>query len=340
MKRFLLLASAATVACLSSTASAEDFSLHLLPGVEVPITPPQEGQVYNPGVSLNTELLFALHPNFAIGPMVEGAYLPRATNTNENAGVLWQLGATARVQGNRTSHGDMSPWLEGNLSYARTGELNRPALGVRMGIDMFTDAPHVASTGPFIGYVHVFQTSQTDSPTVSLLDHRDYNSFQVGWSFNFDFPVRQIVKTHTRIFNRTKFVDIHDEAVAQAPAKPTTFTERVYFNWDSPVIRNWEETDKVDNLINQMVADPFMTVKVEGHASPDGNYQHNVVLAAKRTASVVKYLVDHGVDPTRLTSESFGPDHPFVANTNQEGKERNRRVQFDVSFNTTNSSAK
>jgi len=338
MKRFLLLAGAATIACLSSTARAENFSLHMLPGLEVPITPPQGTLVYNPGVSLNTELLFALSPNFALGPAVEGAYLPRSTNTNENAGVLWQLGVAARLQGNRSGDASVSPWLEGNLSYARTGELNRPSFGIRLGIDVFTDDAHVASNGPFVGYVHTFQTSQTDSPTVALLDGRDYNSFQVGWSVNFDFPVHQVVKTTTRTIKDERIVYVHDTQVQ--PAAPETFTERVYFNWDSAVIRNWEQADKVDALINKMTADPFMTVKVEGHASPDGNYQHNVALAAKRTASVVKYLVDHGVDASRLTSESFGPDRPFVANTNQEGKERNRRVEFDVSFNTTNSSVK
>jgi outer membrane protein OmpA-like peptidoglycan-associated protein len=329
-----LFAGAMSLTCFASNASAEDFSLKMLPALETPITRPQD-IVYNPGVSLNTELLFKLHPNFALGPTVEGAYLPREQNTNQNAGVLWQLGLTARLQGDRTSDTGVSPWIEGNISYARTGELNRPALGLRVGLDIFTDEAHVASSGPFLGYNHVIQTSQTDSQTVSLLDHRDYNSFQIGWSFNFDFPVKvkHVAVRHT--VHETQYVYVKVPVPAPAPEK-LSFHERVYFNWDSAVIRNWEESDKIDDLVKRMAEHPNMTVAVEGHASPDGNYNHNVVLAQHRTAAVVKYLVDHGVDASRITSESFGPDHPVNVGKVQESHERSRRVEFNVVFNTTN----
>jgi outer membrane protein OmpA-like peptidoglycan-associated protein len=333
MKLMSLFAGALTLTCFTSNAKAEDFSLKLQPGLEAPITSPQD-MVYNPGAMLNTELLFKLHPNFALGPQVEAAYLPRALNTNENAGVLWQLGLAARLQTDRSANTNGAAWIEGNFSYARTGELNRPALGIRAGLDWFTDDAHTASNGPWMGYQHVIQTSQTDSPTVPLLDHRDYNSFQMGWSFNFDFPtqVRRVAVRHT--VHETEYVYVK-VPVPSAPQK-LSFTERVYFNWDSPVIRNWEESDKIDALVAQMSEHPNMTLNVSGHASPDGNYQHNVQLAIKRTASVVKYLVDHGVDGSRITSESFGPDHPITVSNVQESHERSRRVEFTVVFSTTN----
>jgi outer membrane protein OmpA-like peptidoglycan-associated protein len=323
-----------SLACFTSTAHAEDFSLHMLPGVEVPLTAPQESPLYNPGVSLNTELLFAIDHNWALGPMVEGAYLPRATNTNQNAGVLWQVGVTARLQGDRTSDSNVSPWIEGNVSYSRTGELNRPSMGLRVGLDMFTDEAHVASNGPFVGYNHTFEASTNDSSTVATLDSRDYNSFQVGWSFNFDFPVK--TKTHYVAVRHTVKETTYVYVPTPSNPTPVSFTEKVYFNWDSAVIRNWEQADKIDALVQQMKDHPNMTVKIEGHASPDGNYQHNVVLATKRTASVVAYLTSHGVDASRLTSESFGPDHPVTVSKVQESHERSRRVEFTVVFTSNN----
>jgi len=333
-KLMSLFAGALTLTCFTSSAKAESFSLHLEPGIEAPITNKQLS-VYNPGATLNTELLFALHPNFVIGPAIQASYLSRMQNTNQNAGVLWQFGLAARLQGDRSSSDGVSPWLEGNLSFARTGDVNRPAVGVRVGIDGFTDAAHVASWGPWIGYAHAFQTSTTDSVVALNLDSRDYNSFEAGVSFNFDFPVhvKHVAVRHT--VHETEYVYVKVPVPAQAPEK-LSFTERVYFNWDSPVIRNWEEADKIDDLVMRMAQHPNMTVNVQGHASPDGNYQHNVELAIKRTAAVVKYLTDHGVDASRLTSESFGPDHPVNIGKVQESHERSRRVEFTVVFNTTN----
>src|SRR5271165_7185142 len=146
-KLLSLFAGAATLACFTSTAKAESFSLHLEPGMEVPLTS-QQKDIYNIGLSLNTEGLFTLSPNFAIGPAVSATYLPRWVD-NGNAGTLWQFGLAARLQGRHDLRADpndtndtssLSPWIEGNFSYARTGELKRPAMGLRVGLDMFTDA--------------------------------------------------------------------------------------------------------------------------------------------------------------------------------------------------------
>src|SRR5271165_2292089 len=144
-KLLSLFVGAATLACFTSTAKAEDFSLHEQLGVEVPLASPQN-DIYNSGLTLNTEGLFALSPNFAVGPAVSATYIQRMTD-NGNAGVLWQFGLAARLQGRRDLRSNpndtndtssLSPWIEGNFSYARTGELNRPSFGVRIGLDMFT----------------------------------------------------------------------------------------------------------------------------------------------------------------------------------------------------------
>jgi outer membrane protein OmpA-like peptidoglycan-associated protein len=42
------------------------------------------------------------------------------------------------------------------------------------------------------------------------------------------------------------------------------------------------------------------------------------------------YLVDHGIDAKRLDSEGYGPDKPIDDNKTDEGRERNRRVEFKI----------
>ena len=52
--------------------------------------------------------------------------------------------------------------------------------------------------------------------------------------------------------------------------------------------------------------------------------------SADRAASVVKWLVKNGVDKARLTSAGFGPDKPLADNETEDGRYKNRRVEFHI----------
>ena len=49
-----------------------------------------------------------------------------------------------------------------------------------------------------------------------------------------------------------------------------------------------------------------------------------------RAASVVKWLVAHGVDKGRLVSKGFGLTRPIDTNDTDEGRQNNRRVEFHI----------
>ena len=71
-------------------------------------------------------------------------------------------------------------------------------------------------------------------------------------------------------------------------------------------------------------------IRVEGHASADGNDEHNLDLSARRAAAVMDYLVEQGVAAERLTSEGFGETRPIADNDTKEGREENRRVELHI----------
>jgi OOP family OmpA-OmpF porin len=71
-------------------------------------------------------------------------------------------------------------------------------------------------------------------------------------------------------------------------------------------------------------------VSVEGHTDDRGAAGMNKRLSAARAASVVKWLVDHGVKAARLTSVGFGFERPLVPNDSDEGRTKNRRVEFHI----------
>ena len=45
---------------------------------------------------------------------------------------------------------------------------------------------------------------------------------------------------------------------------------------------------------------------------------------------VTKYLIDKGVDKARLQAKGYGPDKPIGDNKQAAGRQKNRRVEFNI----------
>ena len=323
-KLSILFAGITSLACFTSSAHAEDLTIRTEYGVGGAFTDPQQG-IYSGGGQAGIKALFRLHPNFAVGPAVSALYLNRSVD-NGNAGTAWMFGGNLRLQGAHTE--DVVPFIDIEPQYVRTGNLNRPGFSVGTGVDLALEDTHTFWLGLFLRYNHMFQTAGTEG--TASLNTNDVNTIFGGLALSFDAPVKQ------------KEVDVHHfvlipkecPSCAAHPAPvpvDVRFSETVYFNWDSAVLR-WEESDKLDKLVARLNEHPKANVKISGHASPEGDFTHNTILADKRTAAVVAYITAHGVDAARITSESFGPTRPAVKNTKGEGRERNRRAELVVDF--------
>ena len=71
-------------------------------------------------------------------------------------------------------------------------------------------------------------------------------------------------------------------------------------------------------------------VSIEGHASDEGDDKYNLTLSKARAEAVRAYLVSKGVAADRLSSTGFGETKPLVANDTPENREKNRRVEFNI----------
>jgi len=71
-------------------------------------------------------------------------------------------------------------------------------------------------------------------------------------------------------------------------------------------------------------------LSIEGHTDNVGAAAMNKKLSGQRAASVVGWLVKHGVDPARLSSAGFGMERPIETNDTAAGRQNNRRVEFHI----------
>lgn len=113
-----------------------------------------------------------------------------------------------------------------------------------------------------------------------------------------------------------------------------TFTERelrlvtpIVFEDDSATIRSvsFPSLDAVAELLRDQ---PRMTLEIGAHTNSQGDDAENLVLSQTQADNVRKYLVEHGVDPARLTSRGYGETRPIESNSTSQGRAINRRIEL------------
>ncbi len=117
---------------------------------------------------------------------------------------------------------------------------------------------------------------------------------------------------------------------AQLSGDAITLTEKIQFDYNSAVIKA-ESHSLLDEVVEILKENPEITsLEIIGHTSSEGKASHNLKLSKDRAASVLNYLVEHGIEASRLKSDGKGPNEPIADNDTEEGKEANRRVEFKV----------
>jgi outer membrane protein OmpA-like peptidoglycan-associated protein len=81
----------------------------------------------------------------------------------------------------------------------------------------------------------------------------------------------------------------------------------------------------VDKMAMLMKESPEMKIRVEGHTDAIGSAGYNMSLSQRRALSVAEYLVQKGVEPSRLIPVGKGMAEPLTQNRYDPA---NRRVQF------------
>jgi len=86
----------------------------------------------------------------------------------------------------------------------------------------------------------------------------------------------------------------------------------------------------LDEVVTLMKARGSIKMGVYGHTDSRGIAGNNLKLSGDRAASVVNYLVSHGIAASRLQSQGFGQTKPIADNATEAGRAKNRRVEFKM----------
>jgi outer membrane protein OmpA-like peptidoglycan-associated protein len=109
------------------------------------------------------------------------------------------------------------------------------------------------------------------------------------------------------------------------------FKEKIQFEVAKSIIK--PESDSLLHDIAEVIKKNPQVKKlsIEGHASAEGDAKANKKLSDDRAKAVMNHLVKkEGVEAARLVAKGWGEEKPIADNATDEGKEKNRRVEFLV----------
>ena len=117
---------------------------------------------------------------------------------------------------------------------------------------------------------------------------------------------------------------------APDPAKPPApIVRTVYFNNDTTDLTD-ESKAKIDAIYNDILIYPAAEIRVVGHTDTQGSESYNLGLSERRAQLIRKNLIDVGIDPQIITTESRGETDLLINTPDNFSEVRNRRVVIDV----------
>jgi len=115
------------------------------------------------------------------------------------------------------------------------------------------------------------------------------------------------------------------EPVAAPVAPPVEIiTASVYFDYDSsdlaPATR-----DVLQAFFDQAQKRSDRDIRIEGNCDERGTREYNLALGQRRADAAKQYLVNLGLDASRITTISYGKERPRALGNDEESWKENRR---------------
>ena len=122
--------------------------------------------------------------------------------------------------------------------------------------------------------------------------------------------------------------EVAEEVVAYK-VPDVVMQEDIYFDFDKSTL----SPSAQDNLLRKaewLRENYDATVTIEGHCDERGTNEYNLALGDRRAESAKDFLSDLGIDPSRLSTISYGEERPVDPRRNEEAWAKNRRSHFNV----------
>ncbi len=132
-------------------------------------------------------------------------------------------------------------------------------------------------------------------------------------------------------YKEIKFnVGLKTKTLIEVAEEPEIITlENVYFDFGKSEIKV-ESYPELDKIVRLMFDNPGIRIEISAHTDNVGTDDYNMLLSQARAESVLNYIVSNGIPESRLTAKGFGSSKPVADNNTEQGRQKNRRVEFKI----------
>ncbi len=128
---------------------------------------------------------------------------------------------------------------------------------------------------------------------------------------------------------RQRSADSARASQAAQEAMRATLTQTIHFDFDKSELRS-DAQAILDAKLPILLANPNLTIRVDGNTDERGSTQYNLALGQRRAATAKRYLTDHGVADARIETVSYGEERPVAQGRNEDAWAQNRRDDFTI----------
>ena len=108
-----------------------------------------------------------------------------------------------------------------------------------------------------------------------------------------------------------------------------TMPSTILFGTDSYSL-NYEARRDLDRVAEILLNFQNTAITISGHTDNIEAKKNKQHLSEYRAQQVANYLISKGIEPSRIGAVAFGDTKPIASNGNENGRQRNRRVELDI----------
>ncbi len=109
-----------------------------------------------------------------------------------------------------------------------------------------------------------------------------------------------------------------------------TFTiKNIFFDFNKASLKP-ESFFELDRVVKLLSDNPNIEIELSGHTDNVGTDEYNNKLSYERAGSVSEYIFSKGISTNRIVSKGYGKTKPVATNETEEGRQLNRRVEFQI----------
>ncbi|RMG32178.1 MAG: tetratricopeptide repeat protein [Bacteroidetes bacterium] len=106
--------------------------------------------------------------------------------------------------------------------------------------------------------------------------------------------------------------------------------QNIYYDFDEYYLRP-DAVEELNNLIELLTQNDNIVIQMGSHTDTNGTEVYNIGLSENRAKAAVKYLIENGIHPARLTWKGYGETSPLIyPEMSDEDEQANRRTEFRI----------